>query len=116
MEYKKKQTLQEIAARQVADAERYATAREAAGKAELNLNVILISHIKDIRAAKKNVGVEFAQMLVCADYSEALEFYREWKNNEATCKGLEKLIDARAGQLIMEQSLLKNEREGAKWG
>ena len=116
MEHKTKTDLQAIAQRQVDDAQKYAEAREMAGKAELALNCILVASLSEIRGRKKNVGIEMAQLMVCEDNPEATNYYAIWKQNEATYKGLEKLIDARGGQIIMEQSLMKNEREGAKWG
>jgi hypothetical protein len=116
MDYQEKKQLREIAARQVADAERYARAREAGGAAELALNLILVTKIEEVRKLKKNVGIEFAQLMICSECEEAKGYYKAWKENEAICRGLKRLIEARDGQLIMEQSLLKNERDGARFG
>jgi hypothetical protein len=116
MDYKHQEDLRLIAKRQVSDAEKYYTARVAAGNAELALNLILVTKINEVRKIKKNCGIEFAHLLVCADCTEATGYYKTWKENEAMCKGLERLIDARGGQLIFEQSVMKNQRSGERYG
>ncbi len=108
--------LRKIADEQVACAEKYAEARKAAGMAEVSLNLILASELKSIRAEKPNVGVEFAQIMLCEYNDAAKSFYEQWKRNEGIYKGLERLLDARGSKLILEQSLMKRVRDGERFG
>lgn len=108
--------LREIADEQVRCADEYSEARRLAGEAEVSLNIILAANLKNIRAQKRNVGIEMAHLMLCEDNEEAKRLYMEWKTNEARYKGLEKLLEARSAKLIFEQSLMKNVREGEKWG
>jgi hypothetical protein len=108
--------LRKIADEQVTCAERYAEARSVAGNAEASLNLMLAAQLKDIRAEKPNVGMEFAQIMLIEIDGVAREFYEAWKTNEAVYKGLEKLLEARASKLIFEQSVMKRTREGERFG
>jgi hypothetical protein len=116
MDIEKIENLREIADEQVQCAKRYAFARELAGKAETSLNLLLAAKLPNIRAEKPNCGIDMAQLILCEDSMEAKSFYAEWKENEAVYKGLEKLLDARAAKLIMEQSIFKYIGHGEKFG
>jgi hypothetical protein len=46
----------------------------------------------------------------------AKSLLKEWIEQEAIYKGLEKLLDATAAKLIFEQSLMKFQSTGERWG
>lgn len=113
---RKIEDLKKIADQQIKNAERYAVARRIAGEAEVGLNILLVTKLAEIREEKKGVGVEMAQLMLCEHDLVARGLLKEWKENEAIYKGLEKLLDATGAKLIFEQSILKHIKEGEKWG
>lgn len=108
--------LRRIAEIQTQNAQKYADARREAGEAEASLKIILTSHLKELRGNKKNLGVEMAILMLCEDNDEARKLLKEWTQKEAIYKGLEKLLEATAAKLIFEQSLMKFQSQGEKWG
>lgn len=105
-----------LADQQIECSERYYEARVAAGNARAELNLILAANLKDIRAEKPNVGIELAQLMLCETNETARHLMSEWQKNEGVYKGLERILDARASKIILEQTLMKRIREGEKYG
>ncbi len=116
MEQSKINELRALAAKQVETANRYADARKESGLAETNLKILLTAHLKEFRGNKKNIGIEMAIFMLCEDSEPARYFYKEWQNKESEYKGLEKILEATASQLIFEQSIMKRASQGEQYG
>ena len=116
MDINKVHQLSEIASKQVEIAERYSKVRLESAKAESSLKIILTASLGELRKSKKNVGVEFAILMLCEENEVAKRLYSEWITKEAEYKGLERLLDARSSQLIFEQSVMKFTKEGERYG
>jgi hypothetical protein len=116
IDQKKLADLRGIAQGQVERAEKYAQARERAGRAESQLKIILASKLKNIRKEKKNVGIDMAILMLCEDDEVARKLSKELIEQEAIYKGLERVLDAVASVLIFEQSLMKFVGNGEKYG
>ena len=112
----KAKELRLIADKQIENAKLYAAARQKAGEAESELKILLTASLKSLRGNKKNLGVEMACLMLMEDNEVARELFRIWTVKEAKYKGLEKLLEAYGSKLIMEQSLLKRQTDGEKWG
>lgn len=112
----KAEELREIAVKQIENAQAYAIARLKAGQAESDLKILLTASLKALRGNKKNLGVEMACLMLCEDNEVARELLKIWTVEEAKYKGLERLLEAYSSKLIMEQSLMKRQAEGEKWG
>lgn len=110
------QHLREIARIQTDNAKKYSVARKEAGEAEANLKILLASKINKMREDKKNLGIDMAILILCSECEESKNLYKEWITKEAIYKGLEKLIDATASKLIFEQSLMKFQHTGERFG
>lgn len=108
--------LRPIADQQVKNAEKYSEARKKAGKAEADLKIILTAHLRELRIEKKNLGVDMAILMLCEDNDIAKGLFQEWIEQEAIYKGLEKLLEATAAKLIFEQSIMKFQGQGERWG
>ncbi len=108
--------LRGIADQQITNSIKYAEARKESGEAESELKIILTSRLKELRSIKKNIGVEMAILMICEEDHNAQRLLSEWIQKEAIYKGLEKLLEATAAKLIFEQSLMKFQGHGEKWG
>ena len=116
--------LREIAVSQEYRSQEYAEARKAAGKAKVSLDLLLTASLGDIQDRKKNVGIEMAYLMLCepcwvagTDKSEvARGLYREWQEQEAIYKGLERIIEAHASRLMFEMAIMKYNQIGERYG
>ena len=116
MDYEKVKNLRKIASEQVEHAKKFCELRERAGIAKTKLELLLTSQLPAIRGEKKNVGVEMAYLMLMEIEPAAKEFYQEWQDSEAKYKGLEKLLDAYATRISLEQSIFKYQRDGERYG
>ena len=57
-----------------------------------------------------------AVLTLMENNTTAQHLYREYKEQEARYKGLEKLADAHGSKLILEQSMMKRDEQGEKRG
>ena len=115
MDYQRVQNLRKIAAEQIEHAQKFCELRERAGIAKTKLELLLTAQIPAISGEKKNVGVEMAYLMLMEIEPAAKEFYQEWQDSEAKYRGLEKLLDAYATRISLEQSIFRYVREGEKW-
>lgn len=116
MDVNKIEKLRAIAQKQVETANSYANVRLDAATAESELKIIVTSRLKELRGTKRNLGIEMAILMVCEEDEHARDLYHIWVTKEALYKGLEKLLDAQGSQLIFEQSIMKFQGNGEKWG
>lgn len=116
MDIEKMALIRTIAQEQRKHAENYADARKKAGVAKVSLELLLTAGLPSIRKEKKNVGIEMAMMMLMEFDLEARKFYKEWQEQEAIYKGLEKLLEAHATRISFEQSVLKYIHTGEKYG
>ena len=116
MDQAKMKRLSDLAQHQVETANRYANARKLSGRAERDLKIIIASEITKLRTIKKNIGIEFATLLIVGQDETARILYAEWTEQEAVYKGLEKVLEAQASQLMWEMSLNKFQKEGERYG
>ncbi len=105
-----------LAQKQTDTANRYFELRRASGKAEADLKIILTANLRELRLNKKNIGVEMAILILCEEHEVAIKLYHEWMTKEAEYKGLEKILDAQASQLMTEMSFNRREKEGERYG
>lgn len=116
MDVQKANALRDVADLQVRNANKYADARQLAGKAQAALDLMVAAKLDDLRAKKKNLGVDMARLMLIGENSHARHFYTEWMENEAIHKGLEKVLDAGSTKISFEQSVMKFVKEGEKYG
>lgn len=116
MDYIAAKELSKVAEEQRKHAKKYAEARARAGAAESQLKIMVAANLRDLREEKKNIGVEMAILMLMEDNSTARDLYKEYIEQEAIYKGLEKLIDAYASKLITEQAIMKFVGAGERWG
>lgn len=116
MDAKKAEDLRAVAEIQVKNATAYADARQKSGLAERDLKIILAAHLAELRQNKKNLGVDMAILMLIEVNDIAKSLYSEWMAQEAKYKGLEKLLEAYSSKLITEQSLMKYQGQGERWG
>jgi hypothetical protein len=111
-----KAVLRRIADEQVVLCKKYSEFRRKAGINKMNLELLLVTKINIIRDQKPNVGIDMAYLMLMDIEPEAKAYYRAWQSAEAEYKAIEKLIDANAGRISMEQSIMKREAEGERKG
>ena len=116
MEQNRIEFLRQIANEQAERAKEYADARRKAGLSKTKLDLLLTAALPTIRIQKPNVGVEMAVLILMEDNDVARGLYRDWQIEESTYKGLEKLLEAHATRISLEQSIFKYKREGEKYG
>ena len=116
MEHTELQELRDIAKAQADLALEYCKHRTLAGEAKTALDIILAANLPAIREEKSNVGIEMAYLMLLEYAPESKELFRTWQNNEAKYKGLERLMDARASRIMMEQSIMKWRQQGERYG
>lgn len=116
MDHERIEQLRKMAQAQVDTATRYANIRRQSGNAESDLKILLTARLKELRGNKKNLGIEMAILIMCEEDTHAQELFQEWQRKEAEYKGLERILDAQASQLMFEQSVMRYQREGEKYG
>jgi hypothetical protein len=82
----------------------------AKAKAELWLKIRLAkNYLKGFRATKKNLGMDMAMlMMIEADETgETDNAFSDFTLNEAECKGLEQVLKAFDGRLMLYQSIMR---------
>ena len=89
----------------------YKTSRELHAIAKYQLDVQLVKAYIDETIAK-SISYEKAIILVASLSQENTSIYKEYLREEATYKGLEKVIDTNQGQISWAQSKLKYEERG----
>jgi hypothetical protein len=108
--------LRDLAKDQAKRAEEYCQARRKAGQAKVALDLMLTAQLPDIRAEKRNVGIEMAYTMLMERNEAAKEFFEIWQKEESNYKGLEKMLEAYASRIMLEMSILKRQADGEKWG
>jgi hypothetical protein len=108
--------LRDLAKGQTERAEEYCTARRAAGEAKVALDLLLTVDLARIRGLKKNCGIDMAYSILMEENDEAKEYFSIWQKNESLYKSLEKLLEAYSSRIMIEQSIMRYQREGEKWG
>lgn len=108
--------LKELADQQIDFAKQYMTAREQAGKAKSDLDILLASRFLSIRTAKKNVGYEAALIMLMETDIVAQKLYQTMTENTAKYKGLEKLIEALQSKISLAQSVMRYTVRGESYG
>ncbi len=79
-------------------------------EAKRKLDTLLASKLKDIRERKSNVGYDMAILMLMEDSEDAVAYNKDWKDNQAKYKGLEKIIEAIGSQVSLFQSIWKADR------
>jgi hypothetical protein len=96
----------------VEKSKRYAEARNLAALNKWKLDLILASKMNELRKTRSNLGYEMARIMLLEEPNEETKkYYREEERYTAEYKGLEKIIDALHGQVILAQSLIKNRKQ-----
>lgn len=116
MDIEKAKELSELANHQISLAQRYEKERSLAGTAKLELELVLVSKLKAIRAQKKNVGYDMAILILLEDSDVARNLYKAMCLHTDNYKGLEKLIEAHQSKISLEQSVMKYIGQGEKYG
>lgn len=116
MDIHKALELSKVADEQVEIAKQYEKARKKSGLAKTQLDLILTSKLRELRSDKKNLGVEMAILMLMEEDAVARDLYKEYMDEEAKYKGLERILDAYASKLITEQAIMKYQGRGETWG
>lgn len=116
MDIHKAQELSKVADQQIKVAEEYALARKEAGDAQASLDLLVAAELSTLRGQKKNLGIEMARLMLIEESLAARSFYEQWIKKEAIYKGLEKILEARASKISLEQSIMKYQKEGERYG
>ena len=116
MDYIKAQELSKLANNQIHFAGQYQEAREKAGKAKSELDILLASNLLSIRERKSNVGYEMALLMLMEESKTAKELYKTMIEEKAKYKGLEKMIDSLQSKISLSQSVMKYIDKGEKFG
>ena len=102
---------------QIELAKQYHDYRIRAGTAKRDLDIILASqYLSGFRQEKKNLGYEFAILMLVEKDSNAAGIYRDYVTCESHYRALEKLIDAYQGKISFIQSILKYTLKGEQSG
>lgn len=116
MDHIKAQELSKLADVQIQNATAYFEARRRAGDALSALDLMVAASLTDFRSKKKNLGIELARLMLIENNPSAQSFFKEWQEPEARYKGLEKLLEAYATKISLEQSIMKFIKEGERYG
>lgn len=116
MELQQIQQTQESCQKIIELAIEYNTARQSAGQAKKDLDLLLASRLKSIRERKRNVGYEMALLMLCEENSIAQGLYATMIDQTNVYKGIERLIDAHKTNISFVQSYMKYVHEGEKFG
>ncbi len=116
MDHIKAQELSKLANSQIHFAGQYKEAREKAGKAKSELDILLAANLLDIRERKSNVGYDMALLMLMEGNEVAQELYKTKIEEEAKYKGLEKMIDSLQSKISLSQSVMKYIDRGERFG
>lgn len=94
----------------------YKEAREKAGKAKAELDILLAANLLSIRERKSNVGYEMALIMLVADNETAKDLYKTMIEEKAKYKGLEQMIASLQSKISLAQSQMKFIERGEKLG
>lgn len=106
----------QLAETQKNNANKYFACRHIAAKAKVDIEILLTASLSAIRSEKPNCGIEMAYMMLMEKSEEARKLYREWQENEAKYKGLERILEAQATEIMFYQSFMKWQKEGETYG
>ncbi len=101
---------QETIEQRIKLAKEYKTAREKSYKAHYELDILLVGNLREIRADKPNVGIDFAYIMLMEICEPAKECYKTWKKAESQYKGMERILSAVESKTTFCQSLMRYER------
>ncbi len=116
MDYLKAQELSKLANSQIHFANLYKEAREKAGKAKADLDILLAGKLLSIRERKSNVGYEMSLLMLMEGSKEAIVLYKTMIEEKAKYRGLEKMIDSLQSKISLAQSQMKYIDKGEKFG
>lgn len=116
MDIEKAKELSDLATKQIENARLYRESREKSGIAKSQLYILLTAKLKELRGNKKNLGVEMAVLMLMEESHVAKDLYKEWTEQESRYKSLEKIIEAYASKISLEQSIMKYLRHGEDFG
>ena len=116
MDFIKAQELSKLANSQIHFAGQYQKAREEAGKAKSELDILLAGNLLSIRERKSNVGYEMALLMLMEDNEVARNLYKTMIEERAKYKGLEKMIESLQSKISLAQSQMKYIDKGEKFG
>jgi len=105
-----------IAEQQRTNAENYMKFRVLSSDAETALDALLATNAARLTGDRKSISKENLILLLMATNDKAREYYDEYKQNEASYKGLEKVLEAGAQQIMAIQSAMKYYGDGGRWG
>lgn len=112
MDIHRAQELSVLADQQIKNAQDYFESRRKAGDALAALDLLVTAELPALRSQKKNIGIDMARLMLMEENLAAREFFKEWQEMEARYKGLEKLLEAYASKISLEQSIMKYQKEG----
>jgi hypothetical protein len=92
----------------------YAESRYKSAEARVNFEILLVASMLEFRQERKGIGYEMACLRLMENNETAQTLYREWKNNEARYKGLERLIKANETKISFGQSKIKAKAQELK--
>ena len=116
MDIELQKELSELANEQIKLAREYYEARDAAGKAHVELRILLVAKLKGFRAAKSNIGKDMAELMLLEDDLHARDLYKIREEQTYIYKGLELLIEAIQSKISMKQSWMKYQLKGEQYG
>ena len=116
MDWVEAKEISKLADKQIKNAEAYEEARHKAADAKVKLDLLLVAELPQIRAVKKNAGVDMAILMLMEKSEVARGLYKEFVEWEAKYKGLEILIEAYATKITLAQSQMKYLGTGEKFG
>lgn len=102
--------------KQIELAQKYADARKLATSAQIDLDILLVSSLKSIRAEKPNVGYEMAIRILMESNTVAQKLFAEMDKQTALYKGYERLIEAHQNKISALQSVMKYALKGERYG
>lgn len=115
MEAEERAKLDNIAAQNALNAQRYHSARKEAAKAKFELDVILGAKLLN-QQIPASMAYEKALIMVACESEENKKLYETLEKATAAYKGWERVIEANAEQIRWAQSKLKYTREGEMYG
>ena len=110
------QGLQKKAQEQTKIARDYAQSRLKAAQARVDLLILLTAELSDIRAKKKNAGIEMAMTMLCETNAAAKDLRRIEIIETAKYKGFEKIIESLQNEISYTQSMMKYQQKGEQYG
>jgi len=98
-----------------AKARAYCVYRQKASDAKIKIDVIMATHLKELREVRSNIGHEMALIHLMEPHREDSDeiegYYRDYSENSDHYKSLERLIGALETRISVYQSIMKFERE-----